>query len=592
MLESVKGYIYQRRHGITTAVTFVGGFYLAKHYIQDRLEEVKVKLEQERAARDSLKRRFQQTQEDVSYTILALIPTLSEQILDQMNIEALTQELQNMSKARNSAKKQVQPNPSSLASSIVDLVHEQDTRSDVESAASHTSTSLDEINASSSMSHSGLQSWVESSGSHSPAPSIADSSAASSTSEVHLSESMISASNSIGETPSASDSVLSTSVASDSTDTRTKAELWNEVKMLTFTRTLTTLYSTTLLCLLTTLQLTLLARSKYVASVLQLEREERFRERLQSELSMSNILLGGDGGKRFERLMSGDISSILDESEGAGETDAISEESESKYLTLTWWLLHVGWKDVGERVRRGVEEVFYGVSLKTKLAAIDLHRLLSDVRRRVEHEVTFEGNERRINFLSSLLPPTPETIQLVLTQGGYNSSSTHQNPFALNSATSLTSSQLSHQFNNSPAMAVSNMHPTQAQTQGQPFLPPLPPPNVQAHLLDDPGFSALIAETRTILSSSDFSRVLEVCLDTATEVLFAGLEKNVFVPNEPAPGDDVLRIRLAGLLPGLARWSQLALNGLPNELVDKIVDVREVSCLSAIVFAKFEERFQ
>jgi peroxin-3 len=102
----------------------------------------------------------------------------------------------------------------------------------------------------------------------------------------------------------------------------------------------------------------------------------------------------------------------------------------------------------------------------------------------------------------------------------------------------------------------------------------------------------LIAETRTILSSSDFSRVLEVCLDMATEVLFAGLEKNVFVPNEPTPGEEVLRIRLAGLLPGLARWSQLALNGLPNELVDKIMNVREVSCLSAIAFAKFEEWFQ
>jgi len=340
------------------------------------------------------------------------------------------------------------------------------------------------------------------------------------------------------------------------------------------------LYSTTLLSLLTTLQLTLLARSKYVSSVLQFEREERFRERLQSEFSISNILLGS--GKGFESLMAG---GILNGSDDVGEADFINEESESKYLTLIWWLLHVGWKDVGERVRRGVEEVFYGVSLKTKLAAIDLHRLISDVRRRVEHEVTFEGNERRINFLSSLLPPTPETIQLVLSHGGY-SFSTHQNPLALNSNTSFTSSQLSHQFHNSPAMGVSNMQ----HTQGQQFLPPLPPPNIQAHL-DDPGFSALLTETRTILSSSDFSRVLEVCLDTATEVLFAGLEKNVFVPNEPAPGDDVHRIRLAGLLPGLARWSQLALNGLPNELVDKIMDVREVSCLSAIVFAKFEERF-
>ena len=58
--------------------------------------------------------------------------------------------------------------------------------------------------------------------------------------------------------------------------------------------------------------------------------------------------------------MARDISSILDDSEDAGEADSINEESESKYLTLSWWLLHVGWKDVGERVRRGVEEVFCG----------------------------------------------------------------------------------------------------------------------------------------------------------------------------------------------------------------------------------------
>ena len=55
--------------------------------------------------------------------------------------------------------------------------------------------------------------------------------------------------------------------------------------------------------------------------------------------------------------MSGDI---LSGSDDAGEVDFINEESASKYLTLSWWLLNVGWKDVGERVRRGVEEVFYG----------------------------------------------------------------------------------------------------------------------------------------------------------------------------------------------------------------------------------------
>ncbi|KAF8153378.1 Peroxin-3-domain-containing protein [Crassisporium funariophilum] len=605
MLESVKGLVYHRRQGISKVVGFAGAFYLAKRYLNERLEEVKDKLEQESAARDSLRRRFLQTQEDVSYTILALLPTLSEQILEQMDVEALTQELQTRSRAR---RQQISPHPqqlqfqrppSSLASSI-DLVQEQDTRSDVDSALVRP------------LETSGLQSWVESTssaGSHSPARSLAASSAESLNGEGQLlSESMITTttdSSANGESASIdgsglSESMISTSAVSDTTDSRTKAELWNEVKILTFTRTLTTLYSTTLLCLLTTLQLTLLARSKYVSAVLQLEREERMRERFEDQFSMSNLLLGR--GKGLEELLAGgDMSSLLgmDEDEDLG----IDEVAENKYLTLSWWLLHVGWKDVGERVRRGVEEVFDGVSLKTKLAPVDLHRLVCDVRRRVEHEITFEGTQRKTTFLSSLLPPTPETIHHVLTQGGF--ASTHPYPASFDprqgSSTSLSSSQISHVFGDSPALGLSNMHPHRSQPHhhhhpsSPPPLPtyllPPPPPDHQ----QDPQFNALLSETRSILASADFARVLEVALDRATEVLFLGLEKNVFVdtatPDEGIVGEEV-RIRLAGLLPGLTRWSELALAGLPNELVDNILAAREVSCLSAIAFAKFEERFR
>ena len=41
------------------------------------------------------------------------------------------------------------------------------------------------------------------------------------------------------------------------------------------------------------------------------------------------------------------------------------------------------------------------VSLKSKLGVMDLHHLVCDVRRRVEHEVTFEGLERRIKYAST-----------------------------------------------------------------------------------------------------------------------------------------------------------------------------------------------
>lgn len=65
-----------------------------------------------------------------------------------------------------------------------------------------------------------------------------------------------------------------------------------------------------------------------------------------------------------EQMMNAYILSLLwddnTEEETAHRAEVISEETERKFLTLSWWILHVGWKDVGERVRRGVEEVFEG----------------------------------------------------------------------------------------------------------------------------------------------------------------------------------------------------------------------------------------
>jgi peroxin-3 len=172
---------------------------------------------------------------------------------------------------------------------------------------------------------------------------------------------------------------MSSSIVSDSSDSRTKAELWNEVKILStssnqqlsnstlistltltaFTRVLTTLYSTTLLSLLTVLQLTLLARYKYIYSIVQLEREEHFQEQLEAQFTMRNILFGGQS--RLQALMEEGGMGVDGEQDAQIEGAVpINEEVESRFLTMSWWILHVGWKDVAERVRRGVEEVFDG----------------------------------------------------------------------------------------------------------------------------------------------------------------------------------------------------------------------------------------
>ena len=104
----------------------------------------------------------------------------------------------------------------------------------------------------------------------------------------------------------------------------------------------------TVLSLFTHIQLNILGRSKYIQSVLQQAQEDVIKERFQDSLSISNLLWGGGS---LENLESTDE---------VQEVESISEQTETKYFTLSWWMLNVGWKDVGERVRRGVEEVFEG----------------------------------------------------------------------------------------------------------------------------------------------------------------------------------------------------------------------------------------
>ena len=100
--------------------------------------------------------------------------------------------------------------------------------------------------------------------------------------------------------------------------------------------------------------------------MIQLEKQQRHQHAFTPDLTM---LLGmglGLGGGMDSLLGDDAAEEAADFAAGFGwpEHDEDGEEEEevasAKYLTMTWWILHVGWKDVGERVRRGVEEVFNG----------------------------------------------------------------------------------------------------------------------------------------------------------------------------------------------------------------------------------------
>ncbi|KAF8500240.1 Peroxin-3 [Russula emetica] len=549
MLDSVSNYLSERRKGFVRSAGVVGGLYLVGQYAASRAADMRDSVLEQRGARENMRKRFQQNRQDISFTIMTYMPLLSKHILNEMDVEALTTELQSLSRAAKTPRipravvreqqppphRQQSPRTESLESSA-ELVRSSDARSETSSA---------------SYSYLSMSPRPES------APQLADSMTESLPLPGHTPQSLEASSLSIESqgSPSASsarfvepkaaptESVISSSAVSsngDSTDlsasqqnssSKSKAELWREVKMLAVTRTLTVLYSITLLTIFTNIQLSLLGRYKYIHSVIQLERDEDARSRRQYEHSLSSMLFPS----LVDSTHSRDIEALFGQQTGLEEgiwREGVDAETERKYLMLSWWILNVGWKDVGERVRRGVEEVFEGVSLKNKIGVLELHRLISDVRRRVEHEITFEGTERRINFLSTLLPPTSSALSHLLTRGGF------------------------------------------------------PPAQNDTH---EPAFMALLEETRDLLASSNFALVLERALDRATSLLFDGLSQNVFVGQEGEEGE--VRLRTASVLPGLVRWSSLALNGLPNELVDCLTDLHEVAGFAAIIYSDYGDHF-
>ncbi|KAG7446138.1 uncharacterized protein BT62DRAFT_895376 [Guyanagaster necrorhizus] len=500
-----------RQHLPTLKKTAIalGSAYAVQRYIRDRLEETRDGLERNRRARDGLKRRFRQTHEDISYAVLALIPTLSEQIMEGMDVEALIQELQNFGKAR-------------LVPSPMNVEDEHGSPRSMSSSMSVVSeASVVSLGSSSEMSFQPESDM-----------SISASVSSISPSEVSLPDSAAS----------------STSFSSP----KTKASLWNAVKILSLTRTLTLIYTTTLLSLLTSQQLTLLGRARYLSSVLATAREERLAESIEEQLSITGLLFGNTG-EEMEELMSGNLSVLFsDLPEGP------TEDTEARFLTMSWWLLHVGWKDVGERIRTSVEDVFEGVSLKTRLTLPDLHRLVLNVRRRIDLILTVVACT---SFRRTLLPPTPELTAHVLAQGGF-SRSTPPLP--------SISDPSSHTWTISTSAA-----PNLSQ------LSSLPP--------EDKSLMPLFEELHGILQSVDFGLVLDRALDTAVAILFADLERNVFPSSSVGDVTEEPRMKLAGLLPALQHWSQDALKGLPCVLVDNILSTREVGALEAIVFARFED---
>jgi peroxin-3 len=138
---------------------------------------------------------------------------------------------------------------------------------------------------------------------------------------------------------------------------KTKAVLWNEMKVNSIARSFTLIYTLSLLTLLTRIQLNLLGRRNYLASVVSLASPAK---------PGSKIKLENRDDDNLDQAFGNDF------------------DTNRKYLSFSWWLLHRGCKDIMTVAIKAVKEVFGPINPREDLTLERLSVLAVEVRKKVE----------------------------------------------------------------------------------------------------------------------------------------------------------------------------------------------------------------
>ncbi|GAA6018858.1 hypothetical protein JCM10207_000265 [Rhodosporidiobolus poonsookiae] len=358
--------------------------------------------------------------------------------------------------------------------------------------------------------------------------------------------------------------------ATEEAPIKTKAELWNEIKILSFTRLFTSLYLLTLLTLQTHVQLALLGRANYVSSLVSSlpPRTPSPRPRKKGlhpappPAADSLPLDGADTDLELALLAAQELPPT-----SAEAAEAARKDVERKYLTFSYWLLHHGWRVVEQRVRKAVEEVVGPMGLKQPVVYGEVGTVLSEVRRRIDLD---EDAGKPFDFSSALHPPTlAEEIQTLIAGGSYT-------PSPPPSASSHSSS---------------SSYPPQSTS--RPSSDPI-----------SPALRALLSETADALDSPDAALIRSLMLDKLLSLAIEKLEPAFVAAPSVQSGsaergarfEDVTEkvARLASLLPLLTRMTGkedgVLTGGMAGtEWVEALEDVRELREFAAVLYGSWDK---
>ncbi|KAI8285557.1 hypothetical protein K4K59_007235 [Colletotrichum sp. SAR11_240] len=214
-------------------------------------------------------------------------------------------------------------------------------------------------------------------------------------------------------------------------------------------------------------------------------------------------------------------------------------ETNRRYLTFSWWLLNEGWKEIGQRVEAAVRQVFGHLSPRDLLSFEQFSELTLAVRKNVEGATPEE--RRKAKWLPYLLPPRNKEDHVLRESG------------ILEGSTVMLSESTTSQ---SPASS--------------------------------PAVRRLLDETSDLIESPSFTHVLTLLLDAGFSTLVdkklasAAFDKPDLAQSEPRTSQVVL---LPKILSVLTRQAHVIGNGMPNEYLQEMEQVRDLEGFAAVVYS-------
>ncbi|WVQ71127.1 hypothetical protein IAR50_000652 [Cryptococcus sp. DSM 104548] len=298
---------WQRR--VRRLFFFVGTastFYFLATYLVDRLKESRLRAVREKKQKELLKNHFTSLLSSISFTLYALLPTLRPQISQVFPVEQTSQSLQNLTSGDGSLSNSVSSVGSSLQETTADnSLHLHHNESEGEPKPEQAQVTPGSTQSSPKHPGSFDRRHSKSSPRVPSAPGVGESWASEfQRSEVGYAETetetesgyMVGSSVGVPETDDGLSSVVSQSISLPPTDIssnspsppsdlspsshfqspspprllappKSKKELWNDLKIQSIARTMTTAYLVPMLYLLTSSQLAILARNTYLKDV-------------------------------------------------------------------------------------------------------------------------------------------------------------------------------------------------------------------------------------------------------------------------------------------------------------------------------------